>query len=291
MININCIKLIENKTTSLKLSYDLKIEDNNIISVFGKSGSGKTTFLRILAGLTNPSKGYIIINNEVWFDLEKNINISSQNRNVGFVFQESSLFPNMTIKENLLFALQKDKNTDFMNRLIDIAEISSLLNRYPENISGGQKQRVALIRALIKKPVLLLLDEPFSALDIEMRLNLQELLTKIFNEYRIPVFFVTHDISEALKISDKILILEYDSTAKVKNTNDFFKKQFLSGKHQSIGEIIDMHKNDIFWIVSILTGSTSTKVVISEEEALQLKLNDRVIVSSKAFNPLLMKID
>jgi molybdate transport system ATP-binding protein len=155
------------------LKVDLEIANNELLCLFGHSGAGKTTLLRILAGLFTPDRGFISFNGEVWYDSVKKINLPPQKRNVGFMFQDYALFPNMTVRRNIEFA-QKIRNAEEVDSLLSHFGLEALQKQYPAKLSGGQKQRVALARALAAKPNLLLLDEPLSALDYEMRLNLQD---------------------------------------------------------------------------------------------------------------------
>ncbi|HNK59330.1 MAG TPA: ATP-binding cassette domain-containing protein, partial [Leptospiraceae bacterium] len=140
-----------NREKSLKINFDLDFE-NEIIALLGKSGAGKTTILRCIAGLTNPENGFIKIKNETWYDKKKSINLTPQKRDVGFVFQDYALFPNMTVANNLEFALKDKSDFNWYHKIIDIARIESFLHRKPDSLSGGEKQRVAFARAVIRRP-------------------------------------------------------------------------------------------------------------------------------------------
>ena len=142
------------------LALDLNIAKGEFIALFGRSGAGKTTFLRILAGLTQPQEGYIEVGGEVWYDSRKKINLRVQQRRTGFVFQESSLFPHMTVRENLEYACDDDNAAGSIREWIDILGLKGLEGQKPDKLSGGQKQRAALARALVNRPKILLLDEP-----------------------------------------------------------------------------------------------------------------------------------
>lgn len=188
------------------LKVDLEVANNELLCLFGHSGAGKTTLLRILAGLFNPDRGYISFNGEVWYDSAKKINLPPQQRNVGYMFQDYALFPNMTVRRNIEFA-QKVRNAEEVDSLLAHFGLEALQKQYPAKLSGGQKQRVALARALASKPNLLLLDEPLSALDYEMRLCLQDEILKAHNLLKSQTLLVSHDKEEVSKLADTVVIL------------------------------------------------------------------------------------
>jgi len=188
------------------LKVDLEIAENELFCLFGHSGAGKTTLLRILAGLFNPDRGFISFNGQVWYDSAKKINLSPQQRNVGYMFQDYALFPNMTVRKNIEFA-QKTRNAEEVDNLLSHFGLVTLQKQYPAKLSGGQKQRVALARALAAKPNLLLLDEPLSALDYEMRLNLQDEILKAHELLNSVTLLVSHDKDEVRKLATSVILL------------------------------------------------------------------------------------
>jgi len=203
------------------LKVDLEIANNELLCLFGHSGAGKTTLLRILAGLFNPDRGYISFNGEVWYDSAKKINLSPQQRNVGYMFQDYALFPNMTVRRNIEFA-QKVKNTEEVDNLLNHFGLEALQKQYPAKLSGGQKQRVALARALAAKPNLLLLDEPLSALDYEMRLNLQDEILKAHKLLNSQTLLVSHDKEEVIKLADTVVMLRNGAVIQCGKPEDIF---------------------------------------------------------------------
>lgn len=188
------------------LKINTEISSNELLCLFGHSGAGKTTLLRILAGLLKPEKGRVVLGDEVWFDSEKKINLTPQQRNVGFMFQDYALFPNMSVRKNIEFA-QKGKNKEDVDNLLSHFGLDALQKQYPAKLSGGQKQRVALARALAAKPNLLLLDEPLSALDYEMRLNLQDEILKAHALLNSVTLLVSHDKDEVRKLATSVILL------------------------------------------------------------------------------------
>ncbi|MEO8111028.1 MAG: ATP-binding cassette domain-containing protein, partial [Ginsengibacter sp.] len=208
----------------------------------------------------------------------------------GFVFQDYALFPNMTVKENLEYALEKGQSKAIVDELVNIIELKDLQQRKPGELSGGQKQRVALARALVRKPNILMLDEPLSALDIKMRSLLQDYILRVHKEFNLTTILVSHDIGEIIKMSDKIFILDEGKITRQGLPIEVFSNKQVSGKFQFAGEIISIDKEDVVYIVTILIGVNIVKIVAVESEIQSMSPGDRVMVASKAFNPLLQKI-
>ena len=209
-------------------SFNLKVkfsQDNGILGFLGASGSGKSMSLRCIAGLETPSKGKIIVNDRIFFDSEKGINITPQLRKVGFLFQNYALFPNMTIRENMeigLLNMKKNSKNFLSDAYFERLGLKGLEKRYPWQLSGGQQQRVALARALITSPDILLLDEPFSALDYHLRSNMEKELSSILEAYEGTVIFVTHNIEEAYRVCDNILVYDKGTALNNKNKKTLF---------------------------------------------------------------------
>jgi len=199
-----------------------EIPDNELLCLFGHSGAGKTTLFRILAGLTRPDKGRIVFGDTVWYDSEKKINLSPQERNVGFMFQDYALFPNMSIEKNIRYA-QKEKDEENVDKLLTLFDLELLRNRKPHQLSGGQKQRVALARALAAKPSVLMLDEPLSALDSEMRSALQLEILKAHNLLQTITLMVSHDIPEVIKLATTVLVLKNGAVVNSGKPEDVFE--------------------------------------------------------------------
>jgi molybdate transport system ATP-binding protein len=188
------------------------VPERGVLGVFGHSGSGKTTLLRCIAGLEKNVHGSIELDNEVW--LGGNCNLPSQQRNVGYVFQDSRLFPHLTVNENLEYGIRRNPhNIDSLDRdyLHELLNIGHLLNRMPSQLSGGETQRVAIGRALLKKPKILLLDEPLSSLDWKRKQEILPFLGKLHEELSIPMLYVSHSLEEVSFLCDHMLVMEQGS--------------------------------------------------------------------------------
>ncbi|MDD5168114.1 MAG: ATP-binding cassette domain-containing protein [Syntrophales bacterium] len=172
--------------------------------VIGPSGSGKTTLMRIIAGLDKPDSGIIRFGEEVWTDTKRRICLPPQKRRLGYVFQDYTLFPHLTLYENAAFAAKKKED---VHSLLERFGLWHLRHRKPHAVSGGERQRCAICQALAGRPRLLLLDEPFSALDAFTRRDLRCELQKIKSEFSIPIIYVTHDLNAALYLADSLLPL------------------------------------------------------------------------------------
>lgn len=291
MIEIAINKKLQSTSGQMILDVRLEIVEGKLVTIYGKSGAGKTSILKIIAGLLKADTGVIKVNDNYWLDSSKGINLPPQKRNIGFVFQEYALFPNMSVKENLLFALTKNQDDKIVNELIEIIELGDLQDRKPETLSGGQKQRVALARALVKKPQVLMLDEPLSALDNEMRQNLQQYVLQVHNEFKLTTILISHDVSEIIKMSDYLFEIDQGKIINQGIPSEVFTQNKGFAKFQFIGEVIKMVNQDFIYIITVLIGKDLVKVVADTEEARKLQIGDKVIIASKAFNPIIYKVD
>jgi molybdate transport system ATP-binding protein len=229
MIKIRIHKKLNLADGASQLVVDAELPLQNITALYGPSGAGKTSLLKIIAGLMHPEDGFIEINGEVWLDTSRSINLPPQKRNIGFVFQDYALFPNMTVKQNLQYAAGKNNSEALVDHLLNVTRLSGFASHKPATLSGGQKQRAALARALVRKPSLLLLDEPLSALDNETRLQLQQELLQLHSEYQFSALLVSHDVAEVYNLAHYMLsinngkVIKAGSPAKVFGLSDDVK--------------------------------------------------------------------
>lgn len=199
------------KNTAVIEDFNLSVDEGSFTTLLGSSGCGKTTILRLISGFLNPDSGTIKINGEI------QNNVLPNRRKVGMVFQDYALFPHLTVEQNLFYGLnltkpskeQKMQNEQIVKTTAENLDIQNLLKRFPSELSGGQQQRVALGRSLVLKPKILLMDEPLSSLDTNLRLKVREELKEIQKRLKITTVYVTHDREEAFSLSDKIAVMNH----------------------------------------------------------------------------------
>lgn len=202
--------LVDIKKKLYGFQLDVSLESQrDIIGILGASGSGKSMMLRCIAGLVKPDEGQIIVNGKTFFDSEKKIDLPIRERKIGFLFQNYALFPNMTVSENIAFGLDHLSKADKKNKVAQLMEkynLAGLEKRYPTQISGGQQQRIALARAVAVEPDILLLDEPFSALDVHLRNHMIREMSESLKDFQGMTIFVTHNRDEAYQLCDRIAV-------------------------------------------------------------------------------------
>lgn len=290
LITIDIEKMIHTAQGPLKLAVCTNLKKGELLALFGESGAGKTTLLRILAGLIKPDRGRINFGTELWFDSEKRINVSPQERNLSFMFQDYALFQNMTVEQNIRFA-QTRKDDRAVAGLLAGFGLEELRKRKPNSLSGGQKQRVALARALARKPKLLLLDEPLSALDAEMRNQLQNEIAKVHRETGITTILVSHDLNEVFRLATQVLCIEHGTITRNGIPEEVFSDNSISGKVQITGQIARIDQHETIYLVTVISGNNQLiKVIAFENDLANLKIGDRVMVYSKAFNPIISRL-
>lgn len=212
------------KDFTLKQKFSISQET---LGVLGASGAGKSMTLKCIAGLVTPDEGRIVLNGRTLFDSFKGINLPIQQRRVGLLFQNYALFPNLTVKENIAFGLrnlskkEREKRVEKIMAMLGIAELG---DSYPHQISGGEQQRTALARTLVTEPDCLLLDEPFSALDNHIRHRLEQELIEALTHFQGPVVFVTHNLRECYRVSDKIMIIHQGQVVAYGSRDEVFNR-------------------------------------------------------------------
>jgi len=216
-------KSYNNRKNIVVKNVNLSVEKGKILVIVGESGSGKTTLIRLITGLTSQDEGIIILNNKIV--TSDSIFIRPEKRNIGMVFQDYALFPHLTVYKNIAYGI-----TSSVNKVKTVKEVLKLVglegyeNRFPHQLSGGQQQRVSLARAIAPKPQLLILDEPFSNLDHNLRIQLREEVFDIIKKSNVTSIFVTHDTEDATAVADKIAVLKDGEIVQQGTTESFYKK-------------------------------------------------------------------
>lgn len=219
MLEVDIKKNFENFKLDAKFT-----NENGILGILGASGSGKSLTLKAIAGIIKPDYGKIILDGRILFDKEKKINIPTKDRKVAYLFQDYALFPNMTVYENIKTGL-RDKSGNYdeiINKKLEELHIDHIKNKRPDMISGGEKQRAALARILVNEPEILLLDEPYSAIDGYLRWSIELEVRKIIEEYKIPTLFVSHDRDEIYRMCDDIVVMTKGKSEPKKSTKELF---------------------------------------------------------------------
>lgn len=279
MIHINISKQLHTSDGHINLDVNLHIKEGEFVALSGVSGSGKTTLLRILSGLEDAT-GMIDVSGISWLDEKKKL--PPQKRGIGFVFQDYALFPNMNVLQNLLF-VKKDKKLAL--HLLELTDLLELQGRYPNTLSGGQKQRVSLCRALMNRPKILLMDEPLSALDAQMRTKLQHDILTLHKEFGTTTIMVSHDPSEIYRLASRVLVLKHGKIIKDGQAKDILLKTSGSQKFTLQGELLDIRKADVINIAIVAIGQQIVEIVLDSSEAKEFQIGQSVLVSTKAFSP------
>lgn len=254
------IKRYDDKTVLDNISFS--IEKGEFVTLLGQSGCGKSTLLRSIAGITGIDEGQIIVNNQ---DIT---HLPSRKRGIGMVFQSYALFPNMTVFQNIAYGLKMRKERNIepkVKHMIEMMDLGGHEKHYPHELSGGQQQRVAFARSLIMQPSVLLLDEPFSALDAKIRKSLQEEVKKIQREFEITTIFVTHDQKEAMILSDTIYVINKGIVEQAGTPEEIYtrpKNKFVAG---FIGAYNLISKKDWENCTGIAFATTATDIAIRPE--------------------------
>ncbi|MCF2949633.1 molybdenum ABC transporter ATP-binding protein [Paraglaciecola aquimarina] len=209
--------------SGFSLDLDLIMPSRGVTVIFGESGSGKTSLLRCIAGLEKISNGQVQLNHNTWQDSSHFV--PTHKRKLGYVFQETSLFSHLTVKQNLAYAIKRSTekhDPKFLQQVIDVLAIANTINKYPSQLSGGERQRVAIARALLSKPQILLMDEPLASLDNARKQQILPYLEGLHSEFKIPIIYVTHSIEEMIRLADYGVILQAGKVVAQGNLTELF---------------------------------------------------------------------
>ncbi len=279
---------LSKKLFSFELNIDLRVDKGSFVSIFGPSGAGKTTILRLIAGLEKPDFGYIRVDDEIWYSSKDNINVPTRLRKIGFVFQDYALFENMSVGKNIEFALESKSDGKIVDELLELVHLKAYKNQKISILSGGQKQRLALIRALARKPKLLLLDEPMSALDLSLRVSLQDELLLLQKKFNTTALMVSHEISEVAKLSNYVYIIKDGKILKHGKTQEIFGID--ENSVNIIGTVIEKKTSDVIGKVKVLIGVSLIYLPISKEQLNTLSIGDKILISINAFKSTISKV-
>ncbi len=261
MIDLQVKKRLIGSEGPFDLNVNLSVSKGELAVLYGASGAGKTTMLRMLAGLDHPDGGIIRVDGETWFSSQEKVCVPPRKRSVGFVFQSYALFPTMTVRRNLEFAASSRKDPQ-VDMLLEMVELQELQHRYPDRLSGGQQQRVALARALIREPKILLLDEPLSALDGKMREKLQEEILSLHHGLGLTTLLVSHDQWEISRLADRVFVLREGRVVFDGPPYEAFRSE-RAGAHCPLkGEIVEITDQNGFLAIVAAANGDSLRVEI-----------------------------
>jgi molybdate transport system ATP-binding protein len=232
MIDIHLLKKLTSVRGDLDLNVSITIQKGELVAFYGPSGAGKTSVLRMIAGLLKPDDGTIRVDDQEWFDASKRRSLKPQQRSIGIVFQDYALFPNMTVRENISYAAA-GPGVD-VSEMLELMEIRNLENKMPDMLSGGQRQRVALARAIVRKPKLLLLDEPFNALDTDLRIRMQDFILNLHQKLQLTTILVSHDLLEVARLADRVFLIDNGTITKSGRPRDVLSFQQIEGLIQAL---------------------------------------------------------
>ena len=242
MLQFSATKIVNAVQGPITFDVSFQLAQGQLMALYGNSGVGKTTLLRILAGLTNADNAIIQFNNHCWHNSAKRIYLKTQYRSIGFVFQDYALFPNFNVRQNIAFGASPQTTPSAIDQVLEIMELHSLQHLKIHQLSGGQKQRIALARAIVRQPKLLLLDEAFSALDNQMRLKMQAYLLKVHQQLQCTTILVSHSITEIIQMADAVCCLDNGQVTHFGNPLIVFQSQVIQNNQQLVGEVISVHK-------------------------------------------------
>lgn len=255
----------------------LDMQQGQTLAIYGPSGAGKTTLLRILAGLT-AAQGHIQVGDETWLDTGRHINLPTRRRSIGFVFQDFALFPNLTVREQLEYALPSKTDKTPIDELLHLMELEELQHHRPALLSGGQQQRIAIARAIARRPRLLLLDEPLSALDDDMRQKLQDYLLKALRYYKLTTLLVSHHLPDIFRLADMVIHLEHGRIERQGTPAEVFAEK---SQLTITGTILTISPSGE---AVVDCAGTTIRLSISAAEAATLETGHKITISGTLLN-------
>ena len=284
MLRFHATKMLHTAQGPQLFDITFRLQQGQTLAIHGPSGAGKTTLLRILAGLTKTNSGHIVVAGETWLDTQHHIDLPTRHRPIGFVFQDFALFPNLTVREQLQYALPAKIENSIIEELLSLMELEELQNRRPAVLSGGQQQRLAIARAIARRPRLLLLDEPLSALDDEMRRRLQDYLLKIQQRYHLTTLLVSHHLPEIFRLADTVIDLEKGRIEREGPPSEVFAGN-TNIPFTTTGTIIDLTPAGNGIEVRVDYAGTVIRLTVTPTKAANLQPGQTVTITSILLNP------
>lgn len=282
---------IKQQLNDLILDINVDIPPKGVTAIFGKSGSGKSSLINLISGLSKPNQGHIYLNDRALFDSEKNINLPPEKRKVGYVFQEHRLFPHYSVEKNLKYGCKRLDSEKF-SQIVELLGIGHLLERFPNSLSGGEKQRVAIGRALLSEPDILLMDEPLSALDLPRKKELLDYLSELAKQVEIPILYVSHSLDEVIRLADFLLLLDsgkvaaFDHTAVVWKSEPF-KAWQPENQRVSLLELPIMAGNRVYKMLAL--GIGEQQIWLNSDQHYQTDKKLRITLNSRDISLAVIK--
>ena len=274
----------QQKLGETEFDVDLTLPSQGITAIFGRSGAGKTSLINAISGLKNPDSGQIKVSGKTLFDSARGIDLPVHKRQVGYVFQESRLFPHMKVSSNLKYGVKTPDQKHF-DQVVGLLSLEALLDRYPAKLSGGEKQRVAIGRALLSKPSILLMDEPLASLDLPRKREVMPFLENLSESVKIPIVYVTHSLNEILRLSNYLVILDQGKVLSAGQTEQVWASRAMRpwqsfSEQSSLFEAKIVEHNDDYALSKLALGDTTSLWVqqvdnpIDASVRLQIRAND-----------------
>jgi molybdate transport system ATP-binding protein len=292
-ININ----FDGKHGDFAMNIDLQLQEQGITAIFGSSGCGKTSILRMIAGLDKWENAKLKIGDVVWQD--ENIFIPPHERSIGYVFQEASLFAHLNVRQNLNYGIKRNGKGGGAERAIELLDIGHILHREVGQLSGGERQRVAIARALSVSPKILLMDEPLSALDDKLKMDIMPYLDKLHKELKIPIIYVSHSLDEVSRLADQLVLLENGKVLETGGVGELFTNPKLSIGHGTTASslVVGMvEEHDKKYGLSYVTFSggkmaiATTSQLVGDKVRMRLHAKDISITLKSQINTSILNI-
>ncbi|MEO0895777.1 MAG: ABC transporter ATP-binding protein [Bacteroidota bacterium] len=276
MIDVKLRKVLNGHEGDLWLDVAFQLQTGETLALYGPSGAGKTSILRMVAGHMKADGGAVQVDSQHWYDGSKGIFLPARKRNLGVVFQDYALFPHMTAAANIHFGKRKNQPNEEVDQLLEMMELKGLEDTYPQKLSGGQQQRIAIARALVSRPSLLMLDEPFSAMDQALKEKLRFMLKEIQQKFNTSILIVSHDHDMISTIADKVIVLDRGKILKQGNPNEILGPL---KHHQGLtlwATVLDIEIDQDTYLLKLQFGNQIIELETSSDQAQQWNIGDKI---------------